>query len=69
MEKEHYLLNEVAKSVGRKPYHLAYLLSIGVIEEPSLRIGNKRVFSRQDIDQIREVIRQRAAKARRVAHE
>ena len=49
MQQEHFLLNEVARETGQKPYQITYLLTIGVIPEPSLRISNKRVFSRKDI--------------------
>lgn len=65
MNKNHYLLNEVAKAIPVKPYQIAYLLTTGVIEEPKLRINNKRVFTAKDVDRIREIFRERAAKARK----
>lgn len=68
MEKQHFLLNEVAKRVGQKPYQLAYLITIGVIEEPKLRISNKRIFSTEDIERIRQVFRDRACKAGKDGH-
>ena len=34
MTKEHFLLREVAKRLGVKPYQIAYALSVGLVEEP-----------------------------------
>jgi hypothetical protein len=36
-----------------------------VIEEPTLRINNKRIFTAKDVDRIREIFRERAAKGRK----
>jgi len=52
---EHYLLGEGAKEIGRKPYQVVYMLANGLVEEPKLRIGGKRIFSRQEIEGIRKV--------------
>ena len=54
--KEHYLLGEVAKEIGRKPYQVAYMLTNGFAEEPKLRIGGKRIFTRPEIEGIRKVM-------------
>lgn len=66
MTKNHFLLNEVARAVSKtvpcKPYQIAYLLTTGVIEEPKLRINNKRVFSAKDVERIRDIFQQRRAK-------
>lgn len=56
MNKEHYLLGEVAKEIGRKPFQIVYLLTNGIIEEPKLRIGGKRIFSHQEIESIRKIM-------------
>jgi hypothetical protein len=48
--KEHFLLGEVAKLLGRKPYQVVHLLATGKIPEPALRIANKRLFVRQDVE-------------------
>ena len=58
-----YLLNEVAKLVKRKPYQVSYLISIGAIPEPKLRINNKRVFTPEEVVQVQSVIEERAARA------
>jgi len=67
MTHDHYLLNEVAKQVGRKSYQIAYLITTGVIEEPEIRINNKRVFRNNDVEKIRRVFQTRAANARKEA--
>lgn len=65
MNKDHFLLNEVARAVSKtipcKPYQLSYLLTTGVIEEPKLRINNKRIFTAKDVDCIREIFQRRIA--------
>lgn len=65
MKQEHYLLNEVAKAVGCKGYQIAYMIANGKIEEPKLRINNKRVFTLEDVAHIREVFK--AKKTRKVS--
>jgi DNA-binding transcriptional MerR regulator len=65
MNKNHFLLNEVAKAIPCKAYQIAYLITTGVIEEPTLRINNKRIFTAKDVDRIREIFQERTAKARR----
>lgn len=54
--KEHYLLGNVAKELGRKPFQIVYMLTSGYVEEPKLRIGGKRIFSRSDIENIRSAM-------------
>lgn len=61
MQKEHFLLSEVAREVQRKPYQITYLISTGLIEEPELRIANKRLFTKQDIERIKHVFQGREA--------
>lgn len=56
MQKEHYLLGDVAKEIGRKPFQVVYMLTSGYVEEPKLRIGGKRIFSRSDIENIRSAM-------------
>ena len=52
MKKKHYLLREVARLLKVKPYQIAYALSVGLVEEPKLRISNKRVFQEDDIQKL-----------------
>ena len=52
MYKRHYLLKDVARLLQVKPYQIAYALSVGLVEEPELRISNKRVFQAEDIERL-----------------
>jgi DNA-binding transcriptional MerR regulator len=52
MIKEHYLLRDVAKLLGVKPYQIAYALSVELVPEPELRISNKRIFQQEDIERL-----------------
>ena len=49
--KEHYLLGEVSRVLGRKPHQIVHLLTTGKIPEPQQRIANKRLFSAEDVEQ------------------
>ena len=49
---KHYLLAEVSKLVGRKPHQIIYLLTSGTIPEPEQRIGNRRLFSAEDVTKL-----------------
>ena len=44
-----YLLGEVAKRLGVKPYQVSYVLTVGLVQEPKLRIANKRIFCDADV--------------------
>jgi MerR HTH family regulatory protein len=48
--EKHYVLAEVGKILGRRPHQIIYLLTSGKIPEPAQRIGNRRLFSTEDID-------------------
>ena len=47
-----FLLSEVAKLLKRRPHQVAYAISSGLIPEPTLRIGNKRIFQSDDIKRL-----------------
>ncbi len=60
--KKLYLLGEVARlldtaGVQVRPHQIAYALANQLVPEPALRIGNKRVFTDEDIDRLREYFR------------
>ena len=50
--EEFCLMADVARALRCKPYQIAYLLSSGQVPEPALRLGNRRMFTRADIDRI-----------------
>jgi hypothetical protein len=43
--RDHFLLGEVAKVVGRKPHQIVHLLTTGKIREPKARIANGEIFA------------------------
>ena len=55
--KEHYLLGEVSRVLGRKPYHVTHVLTTGKVPEPALRIGNKRLFAVEDVERLAQHFR------------
>lgn len=56
MTQQHYILHEVARAVGRKPYQIAYMISNGELDEPKLRAGNWRIFTHEEVVRIKEII-------------
>jgi len=52
MTRQHYLLKDVARILKVKSYRIAYALSVGLVEEPQLRISNKRVFQAEDVERL-----------------
>jgi prophage antirepressor-like protein len=52
MKQQHFLLKDVARTLGIKPYRITYALSTGLVGEPSLRIANKRIFYEADIHRL-----------------
>src|SRR5271157_1197731 len=50
--KQHYLLGEVSRALGRKPYHVTHVLTTGKVPEPALRIANKRLFTAEDVERL-----------------
>jgi hypothetical protein len=51
-KKEHFLLKDVARKLGIKPYRVVYALTTGLVPEPELRIANKRIFTATDIERL-----------------
>jgi DNA-binding transcriptional MerR regulator len=47
-----HLLGEVSRRLGCAPYRIVYLLATGKVPEPRLRIGNRRLFTTEDIARI-----------------
>ena len=51
LDRRLYSLSDVADIIGCKPYQITYLLTTRQVPEPA-RIGNKRVFSIEDVFRI-----------------
>ena len=47
--KKHMLLKDVARLLKVKPYRVTYVLTTGLVPEPTLRISNKRIFQEEDV--------------------
>lgn len=56
MTKDLYLISEVAERLGVPPHRVAYLLMTKKIEEPKLRMGNRRVFTDDDAKRVADAL-------------
>jgi hypothetical protein len=54
MDTDFFLLADVSRILRVQPYKIVYLLTTGQVPEPRLRIGNKRVFTMNDIYRLAE---------------
>lgn len=63
MHQKYILLGEVARLVGQKPYKITYLLTTGAIPEPAIRVGNKRLFTADDVERVRRAFEERDGRA------
>lgn len=56
MTKDLYLISEVAERLGVPPHRVAYLLMTRKIEEPKLRMGNRRIFNNDDAKRVADAL-------------
>src|SRR4051812_34448790 len=54
MEQRIYLLGDVARVLRVKPHHVTYALASGGVPEPRMRLGNRRVFTSDDLQRLAE---------------
>jgi DNA-binding transcriptional MerR regulator len=47
-----YLLSDVARLMRKRPHQITYAITSGLLPEPELRIGGRRVFQDEDIERI-----------------
>ncbi len=52
--QKYYSLKDVAKLLKVRSHRVGYAVSSGAIPEPDLRLGNKRIFSTQDVQRLAE---------------
>jgi hypothetical protein len=57
MESKPVTLKTVSAILGIKPYRINYVYAVKLVPEPKRRFGNKRVFTEQDIQRLREYFR------------
>jgi DNA-binding transcriptional MerR regulator len=56
------LLGDVARLVDCRPYQIVYLLTTGQVPEPAVRMGNRRVFTEEDLERIRAAMNNKKGK-------
>lgn len=54
MQQELFSLGDVAELLRAKPHRIFYLLSVGAVPEPRLRVGGKRLWTLEEIVPIAE---------------
>ena len=47
-----YLLSDVARIVRKRPHQITYAITSGLLPEPKVRMGGRRVFQEDDIERI-----------------
>lgn len=47
-----YLLSDVAKLMRKRPHQITYAITSGLLPEPEMRIGGRRVFQEEDLHRI-----------------
>jgi DNA-binding transcriptional MerR regulator len=52
MAQQLYLMSDVSRMLGVPPHRIAYLFTTRKLAEPSLRLGNRRVFDRSDVRRV-----------------
>ena len=56
MTNDLYLISEVAERLNVPPHRVAYLLMTRKIDEPKLRMGNRRVFTDADAKRVADAL-------------
>lgn len=54
MQPELFSLGDVARLLGTQPYRIVYLLNVGAVPEPRLRVAGKRLWTHEEIVPIAE---------------
>jgi hypothetical protein len=54
METTLLTLKNVASILNVKPYRINYVLATKLVPEPASRFGNKRIFTQQDLQRLRD---------------
>jgi DNA-binding transcriptional MerR regulator len=56
MTQQLYLISDVSRMLGVPAHRIAYLFMTRKLAEPELRLGNRRVFSRSDVQRVAEAL-------------
>jgi DNA-binding transcriptional MerR regulator len=47
-----YLLSDVARLMNKRPHQITYAITSGLLPEPKVRMGGRRVFQEEDVQRI-----------------
>lgn len=50
--QQYYTLGDVVRILGLKPHVVTYAITSGNLPEPPVRVGNKRIFTREDLERM-----------------
>jgi DNA-binding transcriptional MerR regulator len=56
MTQDLYLISEVAQRLDVPPHRIAYLLMTRKLDEPKLRMGNRRVFTNDEAKRVADAL-------------
>ena len=56
------LLGQVARELHCRPHQITYMLTSGLLPEPALRLGNQRIFTDQNVERIRTMLKRKREK-------
>jgi DNA-binding transcriptional MerR regulator len=56
MTQQLYLMSDVSRLLGVPAHRIAYLFMTRKLPEPQLRLGNRRVFSRSDVQRVAKTL-------------
>lgn len=57
MAQQLYLISDVSRMLDVPAHRIAYLFMTRKLSEPRLRLGNRRVFSRADVERVAKALR------------
>lgn len=64
---ETFSLHDVARILGVKPYRVNYAIVNGLVDDPEMRVGNRRIFKHEDLERLAAhfgvVLREQTGKA------
>ena len=70
MQDELFTLKDVATTLNVAPYRITYLITSRQVDEPALRIGNVRVWTRPEVQVLAEKLKiENGEFARKEEHE
>ena len=62
MAEQLFLISDVARQLNVPPHRVAYLFMTRKLPEPRLRLGNRRVFTPEDVRRVAVALGRKEAK-------